>query len=131
LVAPHKFSAHHRNISPDGEARLRARHRIAVAAATTALMALLGTVLAAPASSAQLTEAAGFGANPTILRMHLYVPDNVGSRPPVLLAIHYCTGSGPALHSGTEFASLADRHKFIVVYPSATRSGACFDVSSP
>src|SRR5690606_35773818 len=110
---------------------MRARHRIAVAAATTALMALLGTVLAAPASSAQLVEVTGFGANPTNLRMHLYVPDNVGSRPPVLLAIHYCTGSGPALHSGTEFASLADRHKFIVVYPSATRSGACFDVSSP
>lgn len=110
---------------------MRARHRIAVAAATTALMALLGTVLAAPASSAQLAEVTGFGANPTNLRMHLYVPDNVGSRPPVLLATHYCTGSGPALHSGTEFASLADRHKFIVVYPSATRSGACFDVSSP
>ncbi|MDA0638153.1 PHB depolymerase family esterase [Nonomuraea sp. MCN248] len=111
---------------------MRARHRTAAAAVTTALLTVLGlVVLAGPASSAQLVEVTGFGTNPTNLRMHLYVPDGVGSRPPVLLAVHYCTGSGPALHSGTEFASLADRHKFIVVYPSATRSGACFDVSSP
>ncbi|MFC7649782.1 alpha/beta hydrolase family esterase [Streptosporangium lutulentum] len=48
-----------------------------------------------------------------------------------MVAVHYCTGSGPAFHSGTEFASLADRYGFIVIYPSATRSGSCFDVSSP
>jgi acetylxylan esterase len=63
--------------------------------------------------------------------MHLYVPNTVTSRPPILVAVHYCTGSGPAFYSGTEFASLADRYGFIVIYPSATRSGACFDVSSP
>ena len=45
--------------------------------------------------------------------------------------MHYCTGSGPAFYSGTQFASLADRYGFIVVYPSVTRSGKCFDVSSP
>jgi acetylxylan esterase len=42
--------------------------------------------------------------------------------------VHYCTGTGPAFHSGTEFARLADQYGFIVVYPSATRSGQCFDV---
>jgi poly(hydroxyalkanoate) depolymerase family esterase len=86
---------------------------------------------APPASAASLVEVTNFGSNPSNLRMHLYVPDNVRARPPVLVAVHYCTGSGPAFHSGTEFASLADRHGFIVVYPSATRSGSCFDVSSP
>nr|MDT0657819.1 PHB depolymerase family esterase [Micromonospora sp. DSM 115978] len=84
-----------------------------------------------PASAATLTEVTNFGTNPSNLRMHLYVPDNVAARPAVLLAIHYCTGSGPAFHSGTEFASLADRYGFIVIYPSATRSGSCYDVSSP
>jgi poly(hydroxyalkanoate) depolymerase family esterase len=59
------------------------------------------------------------------------VPDTVRPRPAVLVAVHYCTGSGPAFHAGTEFASLADRYGFIVIYPSATRSGNCFDVSSP
>ncbi|MGB3442103.1 MAG: PHB depolymerase family esterase [Actinophytocola sp.] len=88
--------------------------------------ALLGAP--APASAATLVEVTGFGTNPSNLRMHLYVPDNIGTRPAVVVAVHYCTGSGPAFHSGTEFARLADQHKFIVIYPSATRSGQCFDV---
>jgi len=95
------------------------------------LGALLLALAAPPASAATLTEVTNFGTNPSNLRMHLYVPDTVRARPPVLVAVHYCTGSGPAFHSGTEFASLADRYGFIVVYPSATRSGNCFDVSSP
>ena len=107
------------------------RVRITGAAVAMALLGVLSLALAAPAASAQLTEVTGFGANPTNLRMHLYVPDGAGTSPPVVVAAHYCTGSGPALHAGTEFAALADRHKFILVYPSATRSGACFDVSSP
>ncbi|MEV4639710.1 PHB depolymerase family esterase [Actinoplanes sp. NPDC049548] len=78
-----------------------------------------------------MQEITGFGANPSGLRMHLYVPDRLAGRPALLVAVHYCTGSGPAFSSGTEFASLADRYGFIVVYPSATRSGNCFDVSSP
>ncbi|MEU8269960.1 PHB depolymerase family esterase, partial [Sphaerisporangium sp. NPDC049002] len=80
---------------------------------------------------ASLTEVTGFGNNPSGLRMHMYVPDSVAARPAIVVAVHYCTGSGPAFFSGTEFASLADRYGFIVVYPSATRSGSCFDVSSP
>ena len=72
-----------------------------------------------------------FGSNPSNLRMYVYVPNNAPAKPAVLVAVHYCTGSGPAFYSGTEFASLADRYGFIVIYPSATRSGGCFDVSSP
>ncbi|MEO3800261.1 PHB depolymerase family esterase [Nonomuraea sp. B1E8] len=107
------------------------RSRIAGAVTAAAALVIAGLITATPASSAQLTEVTGFGANPSNLRMHLYVPDGVPARPAVLVAVHYCTGSGPAFHSGTEFASLADRHKFVVIYPSATRSGSCFDVSSP
>ncbi len=91
-------------------------------------VALLG--VPTHASAASLVEVTGFGNNPTNLRMHLYVPDNIGTRPAVVVAVHYCTGSGPAFHSGTEFARLADQYKFIVIYPSATRSGQCFDVWS-
>src|SRR5262245_2639297 len=82
------------------------------------------------ASAASLVEVTNFGTNPTGLRMHLYVPDRVQARPPILVAVHYCTGSGPAFFSGTEFARLADQYGFIVIYPSATRSGSCFDVST-
>ncbi|MEV0619146.1 PHB depolymerase family esterase [Nonomuraea sp. NPDC050404] len=110
---------------------MKLKARIASAILAAVALVIAGLMTAPPAASAQLTEVTGFGANPTNLRMHLYVPDGVGARPPLLVAVHYCTGSGPAFHSGTEFASLADRYKFIVVYPSATRSGSCFDVSSP
>jgi acetylxylan esterase len=102
--------------------------------ATLAAAVLAGAgiaMFASPAAAATLTEVTNFGSNPTNLRMHLYVPNTVAARPAVVVAVHYCTGSGPAFYSGTEFASLADRYGFIVVYPSATRSGNCFDVSSP
>lgn len=93
--------------------------------------ALLGVpTMTSTASAATLVEVTGFGTNPTNLRMHLYVPDGIGTRPAVLVAVHYCTGTGPAFYSGTDFARLADQYKFIVIYPSATRSGQCFDVWS-
>ncbi len=99
----------------------------AVAAWFVAAATLLGTQTATAAS---LVEISGFGQNPTNLRMHVYAPDTLVSPPPILVAIHYCTGTGPAFFSGTEFRTLADRYGFIVIYPSATRSGQCFDVSS-
>jgi acetylxylan esterase len=101
----------------------------AFAAAAAITLGLL--VPASPAAAASLQEITGFGNNPTNLRMHLYVPSRLAANPALLVAVHYCTGSGPAFYSGSEFAGLADQYGFIVVYPSATRSGNCFDVSSP
>ncbi|MFI1097599.1 PHB depolymerase family esterase [Streptomyces sp. NPDC020917] len=115
--------------------RKRSRRGLLIALLTGVaplLAALLLTATSAPtATAASLTEVTGFGANPSNLRMYVYVPNSAPAHPAVLVAVHYCTGSGPAFYSGTEFASLADRYGFIVVYPSATRSGSCFDVSSP
>ncbi|MCW6008906.1 PHB depolymerase family esterase [Micromonospora sp. CPCC 205371] len=92
---------------------------LAVAAALT---------FAVPASAATLTEVTGFGANPSNLRMFLYVPDNVSTRPAIVVGVHWCGGNGQAFYSGTQYAQLADRYGFIVIYPSVTRSSACFDV---
>jgi poly(hydroxyalkanoate) depolymerase family esterase len=85
---------------------------------------------APPAVAASLVQVTNFGNNPSNLLMYVYVPNNVQAHPPVLLALHYCTGTGPAFYSGTEFASLADKYGFIVIYPTANRSGNCWDVSS-
>ena len=82
------------------------------------------------ASAASLVQITNFGANPTGLGFYLYVPDSAGAHPPILVALHQCTQSGPAFYAGTEFASLANQYGFIVIYPSATRSGGCWDVSS-
>ncbi|MGW0436788.1 extracellular catalytic domain type 1 short-chain-length polyhydroxyalkanoate depolymerase [Micromonospora sp. NPDC003197] len=86
--------------------------------------------VASPARAATLTEVTNFGTNPGNLRMYLYVPDNVSPRPALLVAVHYCTGSGPTFYTNTEFARLADRYGFIVIYPSVTASDGCFDVAS-
>jgi len=98
--------------------------------AVVAVVAATVVSVASPAQAATLTEVTSFGANPGNLRMYLYVPDTVGPRPGLLVAVHYCTGSGPAFYSGTDFARLADRYGFIVVYPSVTASDGCFDVAS-
>jgi acetylxylan esterase len=112
--------------------RLRALLASGVAALTaagllTAVMFLSGAPAAKAASLVQVTN---FGNNPSNLQMYIYVPNNVRPNPPILLALHQCTGSGPGFYSGTSFASLADQYGFIVIYPSVTRSGSCWDVSS-
>lgn len=86
-------------------------------------------VAAVPAAA--LTEVTGFGANPSDLQMYVYVPNSVTAHPAVVVAVHWCGGSASAMYSGTEWASLADQYGFVVVYPSVTRAGKCFDVSSP
>jgi poly(hydroxyalkanoate) depolymerase family esterase len=86
---------------------------------------------ATTASAASLTEVTNFGSNPGNLRMYVYKPDSAPARPAVVVAVHYCTGTGPTFYANTEFARLADQHGFIVVYPDANVSGQCFDVSSP
>ncbi|MQY15515.1 hypothetical protein SRB5_56970 [Streptomyces sp. RB5] len=92
---------------------------------------LAGFLLAMPtAQAATLTQVTSFGNNPGNLKMYEYVPATAGSNAPVLVAVHYCTGTAQQFYSGTEFASLADRYGFIVVYPDANVSGQCFDVSS-
>ncbi|MEU8652214.1 PHB depolymerase family esterase [Streptomyces sp. NPDC048737] len=117
--------------------------RRALRSVLAVLLLLTGVLLAAPTASARppsapaavppatLTEVTGFGANPSDLRMYVYAPAGVAAHPAVLVAVHWCGGSGPAMHSGTEYAQLADRYGFVIVYPSVTRSSKCFDVSSP
>jgi poly(hydroxyalkanoate) depolymerase family esterase len=62
--------------------------------------------------------------------MYLYVPPRVLPHPEVLLALHWCQGTGPQFHEATDYARLADDLGFIVIFPSATRAGHCWDVHS-
>src|SRR5689334_19050966 len=105
--------------------------RIAVLLTACALFSVSSLLVATPASAASLVEVTNFGTNPTGLRMFLYVPNAVAARPAIVVALHFCGGSGPSFFSGTDFASLADRFGFILIFPSATRSSHCFDVSTP
>ena len=103
----------------------------ALTAIAAGVLMAVGIVQAAPqAKAASLVQVTNFGSNPSNLQMYIYVPNSVQANPPILLALHQCTGSGPGFYSGTSFASLADQYGFIVIYPSVTRSGSCWDVSS-
>ncbi|WP_259403180.1 alpha/beta hydrolase family esterase, partial [Microbispora sp. H10670] len=97
-------------------------------------LVLVGMLLAAhPAAAATLTRITGFGTNPTNLNMYLYVPDRVAARPALLVLVHYCSGSASGIFNGNghDYVTAADRYGYIIVVPEATRSGSCFDVSTP
>ncbi|MET8984627.1 PHB depolymerase family esterase [Nonomuraea wenchangensis] len=102
-------------------------------ACAAALFAVMTVALGSPAVAAALVEVTGFGNNPGNMRMHVYVPDSRPASPAIVVAMHGCGGSGPGFYQGSEFASLADRYGFIVIYPTATQSagfGNCFDTWS-
>ncbi|GAB3428939.1 extracellular catalytic domain type 1 short-chain-length polyhydroxyalkanoate depolymerase [Actinophytocola sediminis] len=100
---------------------------------STLVIAIAGIAFPPVAAAASLVEVTGFGANPGGMRMHVYVPDSRPTAPAIVVAMHGCGGSGPGFYSGSEFASLADRHGFVVIYPSAQQQagfGNCFDTWS-
>ncbi|MEU4248712.1 PHB depolymerase family esterase [Amycolatopsis sp. NPDC026612] len=106
----------------------------ALSAAVLAIAAAIVLVVAAqPASAATLTRVTDFGSNPSNLNMYTYVPDRVAARPALLVAVHYCTGSASAVFNGYahDYVTAADQYGYVIVFPEATRSGQCFDVSSP
>ncbi|MFE9194197.1 PHB depolymerase family esterase [Micromonospora sp. NPDC007208] len=112
---------------------MKTRRKLLFALAASLVAAGLVVPTVGPAYAASLTEVTSFGDNPGRMRMHVYVPDNRPARPAVVVAMHGCGGSGPGFYSGSEFASLADRYGYIVIYPSATQQagfGNCFDVWS-
>jgi poly(hydroxyalkanoate) depolymerase family esterase len=100
---------------------------VAAAAAATAVL------VAHPAAAASLVQVTNFGNNPGGAQMWVYVPDTHPANPAIVVAMHGCGGSGPGFYSSSEFASLADRYGFIVIYPTAVQQagfGNCFDTWS-
>lgn len=104
-----------------------------LAAVVSIAAAIVLVITAQPASAATLTRVTGFGANPSNLNMYAYVPDHVAAKPALLVALHYCTGSASAVFTGyaRDYVTAADQYGYVIVFPEATRSGQCFDVSSP
>jgi poly(hydroxyalkanoate) depolymerase family esterase len=112
---------------------MKIRRKLLLAAATALAVAGVAVPAARPAFAASLTEVTAFGDNPGGMRMHIYVPDTRPANPAIVVAMHGCGGSGPGFYSGSEFAGLADRYGFLVIYPTATQQagfGNCFDTWS-
>ncbi|KAJ3050568.1 hypothetical protein HK097_008428 [Rhizophlyctis rosea] len=59
--------------------------------------------------------------------MFVYVPKNLHlPSPPLVVAIHYCTGTAALYHANTRYADLAEKHGFIVLYPSSPHQGTWY-----
>ncbi|TID15163.1 putative acetyl xylan esterase [Venturia nashicola] len=86
-------------------------------------------IAAVTPGSLSLIEPTSF-ANPTNASFNLYVPKALAAKPALLVAVHYCTGNGPAFYRNTQYAKFAETHGFIVVYPGSPNAGTCWDVSS-
>ncbi|ORY70461.1 carbohydrate esterase family 1 protein [Pseudomassariella vexata] len=104
----------------------------------TTISALLGLAAASPLdpepplkrATQALQQVTGFGTNPSNTKMYIYVPATLAASPPIIVAIHYCTGTANGYYSGSPYAQLADQKGFIVIYPESPYSGTCWDVSS-
>lgn len=68
--------------------------------------------------------------NPTNVGFYMYVPDKLATRPGIVVAVHYCSGTAQAYYSGSPYARLAEQYGFIVIYPNSPHNGGCWDVSS-
>ena len=114
--------------------KVRREHRNRAALST--MLTFKNLLFAAAITSANaLTSSlqqitANFGANPTNVKMYLYKPTALAIPTPLIVAMHYCTGTAQAYFSGTSLAQLADQHGFMVIYPNAPASGGCWDVNT-
>ncbi|MBN1758899.1 MAG: PHB depolymerase family esterase [Chitinispirillaceae bacterium] len=90
----------------------------------------IGILVAGSVSAGTYTEITDFSDRSETIKMFLYLPDNVPENPPVLVALHWCSGSAGAIYSANTFNLLADRYGFIVIYPDANSSDGCWDVHS-
>ena len=101
---------------------------LASACAVAMCGVMTAVLLVHHAAAAGLTQVTDFGDNPGNLQMYVYVPGTVSASPAIVMALHPCGGSGPSFYSSTEFASLADRYGFVVIFPSASsKKSNCFD----
>jgi poly(hydroxyalkanoate) depolymerase family esterase len=98
------------------------------AGALVTTLVALGAAPLAEAATLQQVNGWGISGLPSDVTMHVYVPDNVAAKPPVLAVIHYCGGTAAAvLGQAQGIARAADQYGFIMVLPS---SGRCWDVVS-
>ena len=94
------------------------------------LATLAGFAALATVGNCQLTKVNDFKGTPTNLGMYSYVPKNLKTPAPILVAVHHCQGSAQGYSTETRYMPLADQHGFIIIYPNSKSGGGCFDVAS-
>jgi poly(hydroxyalkanoate) depolymerase family esterase len=96
---------------------------------TKILIAALAVTINAWGQGA-LTPVSSFGSNPGSLNMYYYIPSGVSQSAALVVALHGCTQTALNYSDQSGWNKLANRHKFIVVYPeqvTANNSSKCFN----
>ena len=93
----------------------------------------LGLLAAAPAFGASLTQvnrsewASGV---PNYLQLHIYVPDTLATKPPIVVSAHSCGSTAQGqMGNITKFRAAADQHGFILILPDNPGRN-CWDVGT-
>jgi poly(hydroxyalkanoate) depolymerase family esterase len=73
------------------------------------------------ARSDHLTEVINFGSNPGALRMFTYPPKSLRRSPPLVVVLHGCTQSAAGYDLGAGWSTLADRYRFVLLFPEQTQ----------
>jgi poly(hydroxyalkanoate) depolymerase family esterase len=69
------------------------------------------------------SEVSNFGSNPGNLKMFRYVPENLGSARPLVVALHGCTQSATKYDDETGWTQLADKLRFALLLPQQDQTG--------
>ncbi|KAI0862520.1 putative Acetylxylan esterase A [Xylaria cubensis] len=81
-------------------------------------------------SCQSITKVNDFNAVPTKLGMYVYVPPNLKTPAPIIVAVHHCQGSAQQYSGESGLMPLAGQRGFIVIFPNSKSGGGCFDVAS-
>ncbi|KAI1281718.1 hypothetical protein F5Y07DRAFT_353510 [Xylaria sp. FL0933] len=81
-------------------------------------------------SCQSITKVNDFKGTPTNLGMYVYVPPNLKTPAPIIVAVHHCQGSAQQYSSESGLLPLAGQHGFITIFPNSKSGGGCFDVAS-
>ncbi|KAI0395648.1 putative Acetylxylan esterase A [Xylariaceae sp. FL0594] len=86
--------------------------------------------LAALGGAQSVTKVNDFNAVPTKLGMYVYVPPNLKTPAPIVVAVHHCQGSATGYASESGLLPYASQKGFILIFPNSKSGGGCFDVAS-
>src|SRR5512141_1637645 len=96
----------------------------------------LGLLAAAPAGAASLQKVnqsdwwAGVTGLPSYVNMYIYVPDKLGTKPPIVVVPHHCQGTGSSSYNEMSgLVTIANSNGFIMIFPEATGEN-CWDAGS-
>src|ERR1035437_5615271 len=97
---------------------------------TTSSLILFVFITVNALSQGALTPVSSFGTNPGNLNMYYYAPSGITQSVALVVAMHGCTQTASTFSTQSGWNKLANRHKFIVVYPEqvvANNSSQCFN----